>query len=489
LGIINDSVFLSKGGGYVKIEDDPVFSSWDKSTGIEITESQITNLNHFKTTDEIDPRYATDSSFIKTGVRSWDKSTAKSISSSDTSFWNWNADNTFDGNYSSLTNAPDIALSTTDKNINLESGQTFSVKDASYTYLRVNQSTGLVGIGRNVTSPRAQLEVGGTDGILCTGTINSGTVSALGPGLRFHWYPRKGALRAGMAESTYWNDDGSSTPKLALYSCAVGYQPRATGVASYAFGAYCKSTGDYSATLGSYNYAWGSHAVAIGTQVSASGIYSTAIGAGADTNGKDGSMVIGDDTYFQTAYSSADNQLTMRFNGGYRLWSSYPDSIAGVYMRHGQSGWSNYCDRNKKENFKKLDYEEVLKKIDKIPVTEWNYKKIDTIKYIGPMAQDFYAAFQLGGTDSLGINSISIDGVNMAAIKGLIQRTDELNATLAKLREQKQKVAQYKIILQQKNEVLIDLKKELLRIKAEISKNAIKNNEPVTEKLEKNEAH
>jgi len=179
----------------------------------------------------------------------------------------------------------------------------------------------------------------------------------------------------------------------------------------------------------------------------------------------------------------------MRFSGGYRLWSSYPDSTAGVYMRHGQSGWSNYCDRNKKENFKKLDFEEVLKKVEKMPVTEWNYKGIDTMKYIGPMAQDFYEAFHLGGTDSLGINSISIDGVNMAAIKGLIQRTDELNTTLIKLKEQKQKVSQYKIILQQRNEILINLKKELDGIKAEISKYAIKNNELVTEKLEKDEAH
>ena len=36
-------------------ETDPVFSAWDKSTGISITESQVTNLDHFTTNDEIDP--------------------------------------------------------------------------------------------------------------------------------------------------------------------------------------------------------------------------------------------------------------------------------------------------------------------------------------------------------------------------------------------------------------------------------------------------
>jgi len=135
-----------------------------------------------------------------------------------------------------------------------------------------------------------------------------------------------------------------------------------------------------------YPFNYNRHAIA-------TGVYSIAIGPGCNTNGKDGAMVIGDDSYFQTAYASADNELTMRFSGGYRLWSSYPDSTSGIYVRHGMSGWSNYCDRNKKENFRQLDGEQILQKIHDIPVTEWNYKGIPEIKYVGPMAQDFYAAF------------------------------------------------------------------------------------------------
>jgi hypothetical protein len=38
------------------IEADPVFSAWDKSTGISITESQISDLNHFTTANETDPQ-------------------------------------------------------------------------------------------------------------------------------------------------------------------------------------------------------------------------------------------------------------------------------------------------------------------------------------------------------------------------------------------------------------------------------------------------
>jgi hypothetical protein len=316
----------------------------------------------------------------------------------------------------------------------LATGGIFSIINGANTYFTVKQSTGLIGIGTNATDPKAQLEIGGTEGLLVRGTVNSGTIRALGAGLRLHWYPRKGAFRVGNAESSYWDDDGTANPKMSLYSIAMGYQPRASAVASTAIGAYNQATGDYSLALGSYSQATQSHAVAIGTQAYATGIYSIALGSGANTNGKDGSMVVGDDAYFQTAYASADNQLTMRFIGGYRLWSSYPDSTAGVYMRHGQSGWSNYCDRNKKENFETLDGEMILSKISRMPITRWNYKMTDpNDKYIGPMAQDFYAAFHLGGTDSLGINSISMDGVNMAGVQALEKRTSEMKNEIAKL--------------------------------------------------------
>jgi hypothetical protein len=339
----------------------------------------------------------------------------------------------------------------------LSTGGYFYIKDATYNYFRLQQSNGHVGIGSNVSStPRAQLEVGGTDGLLVTGTANSGTVYALGAGLRLHWYPRKGAFRVGMAETTYWDDNGTSVTNMALYSIGMGYMARPTATASTAIGAYNKATGDYSLSLGSYSYASGSHAIALGTQVMASGIYSIALGAGADTNGKDGSFVFGDDTYFQTAYSSADNQLTMRFSGGYRFWSSYPDSVSGVYMRHGQSGWSNYCDRNLKENFEEVDGEWLLGQIRKMPVTKWNYKKGDTsLKYMGPVAQDFYSAFHLNGADSLGINSICIDGVNIAGVKALEKRTSDMKITMTKILEQNEKLIADNDKIQKQNEQLI----------------------------------
>ncbi|MBN2774511.1 MAG: hypothetical protein JXR31_09710, partial [Prolixibacteraceae bacterium] len=53
LSISSDTIFLSGGGfGILPAELDPMFSSWDKSKGVAISESQITDLNHFTNADE-----------------------------------------------------------------------------------------------------------------------------------------------------------------------------------------------------------------------------------------------------------------------------------------------------------------------------------------------------------------------------------------------------------------------------------------------------
>jgi len=54
-------------------ESDPVFGAWDKSTGISITESQISDLNHFTTADETDPTVTTYSvgDFAQGGIVFW----------------------------------------------------------------------------------------------------------------------------------------------------------------------------------------------------------------------------------------------------------------------------------------------------------------------------------------------------------------------------------------------------------------------------------
>ena len=68
------------------------------------------------------------------------------------------------------------------------------------------------------------------------------------------------------------------------------------------------------------------------------------------------------------------------------------------------------------------------------PIQSWNYKTQDpSIRHIGPMAQDFRAAFNMG-EDERHISSVDADGVALAAIQGLHEVVKEKDAELAELR-------------------------------------------------------
>src|SRR6185436_14467243 len=83
--------------------------------------------------------------------------------------------------------------------------------------------------------------------------------------------------------------------------------------------------------------------------------------------------------------------------------------------------WNVVSDRNAKTNFHDLDTQDILDHLMAIPITSWNYKTRDDIRHIGPMAQDFYAAFGLG-TDDKHISTVDADGIALAAIQGLYRK-------------------------------------------------------------------
>lgn len=88
-------------------------------------------------------------------------------------------------------------------------------------------------------------------------------------------------------------------------------------------------------------------------------------------------------------------------------------------------------DRNAKENFTPLDTQAILAKVAAMPVTEWNYKNdgVDT-RHIGPVAQDFQAAFKLDGADDKHISVVDEGGVALAAIQGLNQKLEGKDAVI-----------------------------------------------------------
>lgn len=86
-------------------------------------------------------------------------------------------------------------------------------------------------------------------------------------------------------------------------------------------------------------------------------------------------------------------------------------------------------DRNAKENFAPVAPGEVLAKVAALPISTWNFKTMHDGRHLGPMAQDFYAAFQLGGSETT-ITAVDTEGVALAAIQGLNQKLEEQRSEL-----------------------------------------------------------
>ncbi|KAA9130888.1 hypothetical protein F3N42_11035 [Marinihelvus fidelis] len=92
-------------------------------------------------------------------------------------------------------------------------------------------------------------------------------------------------------------------------------------------------------------------------------------------------------------------------------------------------------DRNEKHAVEPLAGEWVLEKLAQVPVSEWSYKgEAADQRHIGPMAQDFYAAFGLASGETR-ISARDMAGVNMAAVKALENRNRELEMKNAALEE------------------------------------------------------
>ncbi len=105
---------------------------------------------------------------------------------------------------------------------------------------------------------------------------------------------------------------------------------------------------------------------------------------------------------------------------------------SGAYVTAGGT-WTNASDRNLKENFASVTPASILEKIVNLPIAKWNYKREDaSITHLGPTAQDFYASFGLGGSDTA-ISTIDPSGVALVGIKALDEKINSLQQTVSNL--------------------------------------------------------
>jgi hypothetical protein len=183
---------------------------------------------------------------------------------------------------------------------------------------------------------------------------------------------------------------------------------------------------------GSGNTASGRRAtVSGGRNNTASGNYSFAAGRQAIAD-DEGAFVWADSTSANFSSLTPD-EFAGRASGGFRF------VIGNVICElKDASGWkcASSSDRNAKTAFQPVDSRDVLERVARLPIASWQYRSEDaSVRHIGPMAQDFSAAFGLGSDDTT-ISTVDADGVTFAAIQGLHEIIEEQESEIAALEQQ-----------------------------------------------------
>ena len=227
-----------------------------------------------------------------------------------------------------------------------------------------------------------------------------------------------------------------------------GINNTASGYSATVGGGIDNTASGYYATVGGgwSNTASDSYATVGGGRSNTASNFAATVGGGRDnTAAGDYSFVVGrraknNDTNHKGVFLFADstdadfnstmaNEFAARANGGFRFVSS-----SGTCTTTG-GGWSCTSDRNAKTNFAMVDARQVLLKVSGLPIQTWSFKDNTAIRHMGPMAQDFYAAFGLGQDDKT-ISTIDLDGVALASIQGLYHLLQEKDAEIAVLEKQ-----------------------------------------------------
>jgi Chaperone of endosialidase len=95
------------------------------------------------------------------------------------------------------------------------------------------------------------------------------------------------------------------------------------------------------------------------------------------------------------------------------------------------TGTTLTSDRNAKANIVEVEGREILERLDRLPISSWNYRaESNSIRHIGPMAQDFRAAFGLGKSDR-SIQGVDAHGVALAAVQALYQMVKQKDQQIA----------------------------------------------------------
>lgn len=148
-----------------------------------------------------------------------------------------------------------------------------------------------------------------------------------------------------------------------------------------------------------------------------------------------GSVFIENRSAFGAATSGTDALLAQCQNNGSAGINQNAQMFANAF--------NLTSDRNKKDHVEPVDSLDVLKKVEALPISTWSYKgNPESMRQMGPMAQDFHAAFGLNGDNDTQINQGDASGVALAAIQGLAAELKDRDAAIAGLRNELSSLSQ-----------------------------------------------
>jgi hypothetical protein len=251
----------------------------------------------------------------------------------------------------------------------------------------------------------------------------------------------KSTFRAGVLGET--DVTGGSNPNYAVY----GYSANGDGIgvgatAGSGYGVYAYSYSNYAL----YAYSATNSAIyaqsddtspktpaILGTTQESTGVEGAAHGAGTGVYGvaSNGVGVLGEDTGTGIGVWGLANK-------GVGVYGSSMSGLAAFFagsatvtetLTVGILAYSS--DKNLKTAVRPIDAKDLLERVSELPISSWQYKRDPHKRHVGPMAQDFHAAFGLNGDDETHISEVDIAGVSLAAIKAL---NSEMKAENAELR-------------------------------------------------------
>jgi hypothetical protein len=287
------------------------------------------------------------------------------------------------------------------------------------------------GYGNTASGGGAFVGGGGTDGFNVGANVASGNASVIGGGI---------SNRATNSYATV--PGGSANLAGGEYSFAAGQQAQALHEGAFVWADSQNATFSSSANDTFNVRAQGGANFAVST-------------AGLQVTTSAGSLTMLDDNGDAPGLTAGagPNPGHMRFRNWLEVWPNTAGTTAGTMDLRNTSGNTTILlnggngtvtangvtltsDRNAKENFTRLDNQGVLAKVAALPITKWNYRTDPkTVQHIGPMAQDFQAAFGLDGSDDKHISVVDEGGVALAAIQGLNQKLNEKDAEIQELKQ------------------------------------------------------